>query len=139
MNTIPRTLQRYLFHNSPRLFICNHLAGGLEEYLPPSFDERIGLGMHLDDLRLEFLLCSKEAVPEVVADRALLQQVLEGRFVLAYTKNALDVSDRPPHERGFQHGVWSGRVGTLKESDIGVSLDVSREIGLDLFAWRTCV
>jgi len=102
--------------------------------LPPSFDERIGLGMHLDDLRLELLLCSKEAVPEVVADRALLQQVLEGRFVLAYAKDALDVCDRPPHQCGFQRGIRSGGVGTLKESDIGVSLDVSWEIRLDLFA-----
>lgn len=63
VNTISCTLRGQLVHYCPRLLICEHLGGSLEEYLPPSLNKRICLGMHLDNLRLKFLLCSQKAVP----------------------------------------------------------------------------
>ena len=73
MNTIPCAVQGYLIYDRPRLLVGKHLTRRLEKYVPPSLDERISLGVNLDDFCLELLLGGKEAVPEVVSDRALLQ------------------------------------------------------------------
>lgn len=73
MGTIPCTLQGYLFYYCSRLLVGNHLAGGLEEHLSPTLHKSISLCVDLDNFRLKFLLCSEEAVPEVVTDRTLLQ------------------------------------------------------------------
>jgi hypothetical protein len=62
-NTIPCALKGYLLRYCPRLLIRKHLAGGLEEYLPPTLDERISFCVNLNNFRLKFLFCSKEAVP----------------------------------------------------------------------------
>ncbi len=63
VNTILYTLHGYLLHYCSCLLVCKHLGGGLEEYLHPSLNKQISPGMPLHNLRLKFLLCSKEAVP----------------------------------------------------------------------------
>ncbi len=83
IDTIPCALQGYLLDDSPRLLIGNHLTCRLEKHVAPSLDKRISLGVNFDNLCLEFLLSGKEAVPEVVSNRALLQQVLKCLFVFA--------------------------------------------------------
>ena len=62
-DTISCALYRHLLRYCPRLLIGKHLAGGLEKYLPPTFDERISLCVNLNNFGLKFFLCSKETVP----------------------------------------------------------------------------
>ena len=113
------------------LFVVDHLRRGLEDELAPALNEGVGLRCGLHDLRLELLLRGEEAVPQVVADGALLQEPLESWLVLTKPDDALHVGHCATHERGFEQIVRGWRVRLLEQGDIDVAFFMSGKVWLD--------
>ena len=113
----------------------HHLVSGLEDDTAPSLDVRVGLCGDFKDLSLELLLCGKEAVPEVVADGALLEEVLERGLVLTEADDPGDVGHGAADEGGLEEGLGSGRVGHLEVGEVDIALGVLGEVGLEDLAY----
>lgn len=62
-------------------------------------------------LLLDLLLGALEALPQLIADAAALQQDLEGLLCVADLDDAVDVFGGAAQERGFEDAV--GRLGVL--------------------------
>ena len=93
-------------------------------------------------LLLNLLLCALEALPEVVADAAALQQRAAGLLRRADLDDAVDVLDGPPQQRCPQHAV--GHLGRLllarlrlqvQQRQVDVPLQMLREPGREVRAF----
>lgn len=92
-----------MFNGLTHFLVCNDLVGGREDDSAPAFDESVGFCHDFPNFALQFLLSSQKAIPEIIANGAFLQQVLEGRFVFTDTKGTSDVRYCSPDESCFEN------------------------------------
>jgi hypothetical protein len=95
------------------------------------------LGNNIAHLILHLLLGALEALPQVVADTAALEEHGQGLFLGSQGHDALDIFCCAAEERGFQDGFWDGGGflflggggGGLKveEGEVDVALEVCWE------------
>ena len=76
-----RPCRRCSVVDAPHFLVCEGFACGLEDEGSPALDERVCLCDDFPDLCLELLFPLQQAVPQVVSDGALLQEVLQRGFV----------------------------------------------------------
>lgn len=85
----------------------------------------------VSQLLLNLLLGALEALPQLIADAAALQQDLEGLLRVADLDDAVDVFGGAAQERGFEDAV--GRLGVLlvQQRQVDVALEMRREPRLE--------
>ena len=107
----------------------HHLIRALKDRLTPSVRQSISLTDHISDFFFEFFFRADEALPEVVADGAALEEGLEGGFPRADGEDAADVFTGTEEEGGANNGVgWFGGI-RVEESQVDVAGGVSGEVG----------
>lgn len=100
--------------------MTDHVTRNIEDLAPVPRFKRVCLADNLDDFRLEFLLSSKEAFPQVVADLALLEEGGEGGFGVADGPDELYVVHCAAEERGDEERS-RGRGVEGEERDVDVA------------------
>jgi hypothetical protein len=100
----------------------------LEDDGAPALDKRVCFRDNFHDLCLELFLCLKQTVPQVVADGAFLEEVLECWFVFSEPHDTDNVRHRTPDEGRLEKRLVHRRVVHLEQRDIDVALGMRREI-----------
>lgn len=101
---------RYLLDQSTHFLVVHHLGRGLEDHAAPTFNIRVCFRRYLQDLCLHFLLGGEQAVPEIIANRAFLEKILQGGLVLPETDNTSDIGHGTADQGGLQKRFGSRRI-----------------------------
>jgi hypothetical protein len=110
--------------------VVKYLAGGCKDDGAPSLAETVRFIDNLDNFGFEFLLCGEAAVPEVIANGALLQKSLESLLVLADADETADVRDSATEECCLEDALWDGGILLLEEGDVEVAFRMGGVPGL---------